>query len=82
LIRLGLQLWNIYGDISNQQYFGFVISANGVTRPLEPEARSADKTTVAEPSTLVLSFILAIVVGYFTGRTVGVVNRIRPNRDA
>ncbi len=36
---------------------------------------------VDSPSTLVLCFVLALVVGYFAGRTLGILNRIRSNRD-
>ncbi len=48
---------------------------------LEFEARSDDKLIVDSPSTLVLCFILAVVVGYFAGRTLNIRNRMGSDRD-
>jgi hypothetical protein len=39
------------------------------------EARPDDVLNVEAPSTVILCFILAIVLGYFTGRTVRVCDR-------
>jgi hypothetical protein len=37
--------------------------------------------TLEPPPTIVLCFVLAIVVGYFAGRTVEIRNRIRSDRE-
>jgi hypothetical protein len=52
-----------------------------VKPPLELEALSDDKLIVDSPSTLVLCFILAVVVGYFAGRTLSIRNRMSSDRD-
>ncbi len=44
-------------------------------RALKLETESDDKEIVEPPPTIVLCFILAIVIGYFTGRTVRMLDR-------
>ena len=48
---------------------------------MELPSGTADKTNMMSPSIDVLCFVLAMVLGYFAGRTKGILERARSRED-
>ena len=66
---------------------GFIVAVSEIRESyqlrsaMKIEVHSDDQIVVDAPSPIVLCFVLAVVVGYFIGRTIGIRDRSSGNRE-